>query len=102
VILGIISIASLIALAAVAFRSVDFSQFVIYYGNKTRELVVYVAGAITLILAGTGLGFGFNSAGERRNDKPHLSWLGFFISAGVLCSTLIVLFLFYSRKEFIG
>jgi hypothetical protein len=80
------------------FRLIDKSQFVITYGPM-RKLLVLGSGACTLLLAVIGFGLGLNSAGERRNDKPTLSWIGFFLGAGVLCLALILLFLFKTRGE---
>lgn len=99
---AIVSLVSLAATCGLIFRHVDFSQFLIIYGNNTRKLLIYSGGALTLLLAGIAFGFGINSAGQRRNDKQQLSWLGFFISAGVLTMTLIVLYTFHSRGQFVG
>jgi hypothetical protein len=57
---------------------------------------------MTMVLAASGFGFGLSSAGQRRNDKPQLSWTGFFIGAAILCLTVVLLFIFRVRGEFIG
>lgn len=41
---------------------------------------------------------GWNSAGQRRNDKPTRSWLGFFIGGGVLTCNLILLIAFWMLR----
>lgn len=69
-----------------------------YYG-PTRRLAVLGLGMVTLLLAAGGFGLGFNSAGQRRNDKPRLSWLGFFLGATVMCLTLILLCYFILRGQ---
>ncbi len=103
----IVSLASFVAwLAAVGlvlsadkgFENVDWQQFVITYG-PARRLAVLGAIAVTLMLGVTGFGFGLSSAGQRRNDKPVLSWIGFFIGAAVICLTLILFLTFRQRGE---
>jgi len=98
VILALISVVCLIGLALCVFRNMNWSEFVIYHGPR-RKPIVMVAGAITMLLSVCGFGLGYNSAGQRRNDKQQLSWLGFFVSALVMCLTLIILFLFRARAE---
>src|SRR5687767_966414 len=98
------SVASLLAMTVFVFtidkgfRLIDKSQFVINYG-PTRRMLVLGTGACTILLAIIAFGLGLNSAGQRRNDKPTLSWIGFFIGAGVLCLAAILLFLFKTRGE---
>ena len=104
VLISAVSFVSLLALTVFVFtidkgfRLIDKSQFVITYG-PTRKILVLASGACTLLLAVIGFGLGLNSAGQRRNDKPTLSWIGFFLGAGVLCLALVLLFLFKTRGE---
>jgi hypothetical protein len=102
-----VSLASLVSLLAMTvfvftidkgFRLIDKSQFVINYGPMRRMLVL-ATGACTVLLAIIGFGLGLNSAGERRNDKPTLSWIGFFLGAAVLCLAVILFLLFKTRGE---
>jgi hypothetical protein len=79
-------------------RLLDRTQYVINYG-PVRKLLVFGTGACTLLLAIVGFGLGLNSAGQRRNDKPKLSWIGFFLGAGVLCLALILFIFFRVRGE---
>jgi hypothetical protein len=97
-VLAIISCVSLAGLALLVFRNIDRAQWVIAYG-KNRGLMVQAAAAVTILLAGIAFGMGLNSAGQRRNDRPKLSWLGFFIGALVICAALVLLFLFKTRGE---
>jgi len=102
VIVSLASIASLMVLAYLLCRNLVWSERVIFYGNPTYKLIVYGAAFVTMLLAASGFGFGLNSAGQRRNDKPQLSWTGFFVGAAVLCLTVVLVFIFRSRSEFIG
>jgi len=99
VVIGLASVASLLVLIALFLRNIAWSETTIVYGNPAYRLTIYGAAFITMCLATFGFGFGFNSAGQRRNDKPQLSWTGFFISAAVLCLTIVLLFFFQTRSE---
>lgn len=88
----------LLAMMAIMFRHINIEDLAMIVGPK-RKIAVLAAAGVTLLMAAIGFGMGFNSAGQRRNDKPKLSWIGFFISAGVLCITLVLLFLFMVRAE---
>ncbi len=98
IVVSLASVVTLLGLVLVVFRNVDWSEQVIYYG-KNRKLAVYGATALTLLLSTIGFGMGLSSAGQRRNDKQQLSWIGFFVGAGVLCLALIVFFIFQKRGE---
>ena len=92
------AVLSALALALLVFRNVDTTDFVIYYG-RTRRLLVLIAGAATMLLGAAGFGLGLNSAGQRRNDRQQMSWLGFFTGAAVLCIAVVLMFIFMSRGE---
>ncbi len=79
-------------------RGLASQDFVFIYGPNGK-IAVLGAGAITLGLAAIGFGFGLNSAGQRRNDKQRLSWIGFFVGALVLALTFVALFVFMQRGE---
>ncbi|MHC4441470.1 MAG: hypothetical protein ACYTF1_12220 [Planctomycetota bacterium] len=97
-IIALASIVTLIALAYCVFRGTNWTEFVIYHG-RYRKPIVYLAAAANLLLATIGFGLGFNSAGQRRNDKQQLSWIGFFVGAGVIVMTFVLLYMFRSRGE---
>ncbi len=99
-ILSLISCVCLAGLALLVFRHVDSKEWVITYGRTRGQLVMAAAG-ITILLAVIAFGMGWSSAGQRRNDKPALSWLGFFVSAGVICLAVVIFFLFRNRGEMV-
>ena len=99
VIVSLASVASLLGMIALLSRNFFWSETTIVYGNPAYKLIIYGAAFVTMVLSAFGFGFGFNSAGQRRNDKPQLSWIGFFIGAAVLCLTVVLLFFFRSRSE---
>jgi hypothetical protein len=98
VILSLASVGSLLVLMFFVFRHLKWSEWVIY-GSPTRQKLIYAAGALTMALATAGFGFGLNSAGQKRNDKPLLSWIGFFVGGAVLCLAIVILFFFYKQFE---
>ncbi|UCD27533.1 MAG: hypothetical protein JSV03_10480 [Planctomycetota bacterium] len=98
VVIALASVATMLILAFFVFRHINWPEFLIYYG-KNRRPAIYMVTALTMLLAVIGFGLGYNSAGQRRNDKQQLSWLGFFISAGVMCLTLVLFFIFHLRGE---
>jgi hypothetical protein len=97
----LISCLGLVALAVLVFRHVDTKEWTITYG-KTRGQMVVGATGVTVLLALIGLGLGISSAGQRRNDRPMLSWIGFFVGAMVICLAFILWFLFRARGDLWG
>jgi hypothetical protein len=79
-------------------RLFDTREYMIYHGSRFK-FVVFGCGMAALGLAVIGFGFGYASAGQRRNEKQKLSWLGFFIAAGVMTVAVLLLCVFYFRGE---
>ena len=48
----------------------------------------------SMALAALGFIFGWSSAGQRRNDRPARSWIGFFVGGTILTLNLIQLVAF--------
>jgi len=101
VVLGITACLSLIAQALMIFRNLNWAEKVILYGNPTYKYMILLTSLISLGLGVGAVGFGFNSAGQRRNEKPQLSWAGFFLGAGVICLAVIFTSIFQIRSEFL-
>jgi uncharacterized membrane protein HdeD (DUF308 family) len=102
VVLGIVSCISLIVQALLVFRNINFVEWTVLYGNPNRRYIVLAASAVTLLLGFSALCLGFNSAGQRRNDRPQMSWVGFFLGVGVVCLAIVFVFFFRTRAEFVG
>ncbi len=100
-----LSIASAICLAGLALlvfrhpRAVIHDQMIIYNPKSMRVPLIYLFTVLSLGLGVAGFGFGWNSAGQRRNDKPTHSWIGFFIGAGTITFTLILFYVFWRWGE---
>jgi len=99
-ILSFVSVIFLLALIVLAFQRLDTQSWVIPYSPKSfRMAAIVLCAAIAFWTGVFGLGFGLNSAGQRRNDKPAQSWIGFFVGAASVTLTLIVLAAFWLWKE---
>jgi hypothetical protein len=99
-----LSLGSVLTFAGFAFliyQRFSGPEFAVFYGSQ-RKLAVMLSAAITLLLSVAGLGLGYNSADQRRNEKKRLSWWGFFISASVMVLTLGLFAFFYIRGEQVG
>lgn len=75
-------------------------EWVFYYGSKGKAGIL-ICSALALLLSTIGFGLGLNSAGQRRNEKQQLSWIGFFIGGMILTLTIVVLALFFVRGELV-
>ncbi len=71
----------------------------IVYGSHGRFVPAFV-GCVFLSMIPAALGFvlGLSSAGQRRNDRSGLSWIGFFLGGTVLSIDLILLIAFYMLR----
>jgi hypothetical protein len=98
VLLSSVSIPPFIAMAGFILKNMDWQEKMLYYGSRGRAGILLCA-VLALMLSSIGFGFGLNSAGQRRNEKQRLSWIGFFLGALVLTLTLVVLAGFYWRGE---
>ena len=71
----------------------------IIYGSKGKFLPTFLGCVLaSMLLGGTGSVLGWNSAGQRRNDKPARSWLGFFLGGGVLTLDLVLILAFWMLR----
>lgn len=73
-------------------------DWIVLYG-PTRRLLVLAATATTIGIAIIGAGLGFNSAGQRRNEKGRQSWIGFFASVLIMCLSFALFLFFWMRGE---
>lgn len=94
-VLSLISIPPLIAavIAVISRYNADLGQII--YGAKGRFLLAFL-GAVGVSSALGALGFflGWNSAGQRRNERQSRSWIGFFVGGAVLTGNVILLIAF--------
>ena len=98
---SLVSVVTLLGLTGIVLRRMVWSEFAVFYGGPTMRGIIGAA-AITFLLSVVGFGFGYNSVGQRRNERQGLSWLGFFVGAAVLVLTIGLSALVYLRGEFIA
>ena len=92
---SLVSVLSCLALVFLLFRNWTPETHQITFRNPLFKVVCVGFSGVTMILAVFGLALGFNSAGQRRNEKQRLSWTGFFVGAGVLAVACILFLAFY-------
>jgi hypothetical protein len=102
-VLSIAAVPFLLATAFLVLRNLVLSEKIIPYSSKSLLMpAIYLAAALAGSLATAGFGLGVNSVGQRRNDKPILSWIGFFVGATVMSLVLVLLLLFKMWGEAIN
>ena len=103
--LSAVSVVFVIAAIAAVFApsgggGYDWStNTIVYRSGSLRWVALMGSAAVAVALSLTGLSFGANSAGQRRNDKQKLSWIGFFVGAAMLLLTILLLTLFLLRGD---
>ncbi|MCB9849982.1 MAG: hypothetical protein H6817_04685 [Phycisphaerales bacterium] len=74
-------------------------QVIAYKGKGIYGPMVYVATALSILLAGTGAAMGAVSAGQKRNTFSRRSWVAFFMG-GLTMSITFVLFYWFMTTGF--
>lgn len=96
VVLAVISVFPLVIAAALVYRNYHSELGQIVYGAEGRFVPLFLGMVLcSLIPAFLGFVLGWNSAGQRRNDKPMRSWVGFFVGGGVVTLDIILMLAFY-------
>lgn len=98
-VLSLMSVAPWLGAMIVVARNYDHNLGQIVHGAKSLFLPVFLAClGSSLVLSLIGSGFGLNSAGQRRNDKPKWSWTGFLVGSGVATLNVILLIAYFMLK----
>jgi len=91
----VFSLASVVPMVAgvfLFFRNFDLELAAVIYRQGSKFLPFYLAVAgLAGVLSGIGFLLGWNSAGQRRNQRPTWSWAGFFVGGVVATVTVILL-----------
>ena len=98
----VLSIASAIGLVGALYLSwtrYDGVLGQIVYGSQGRFVPAFLGCILISLLPGVVAFFlGWNSAGQRRNDKSTHSWVGFFQGGAVVTFDLVLLIAFYMLR----
>ena len=95
----ILSLASVLPFVAAASQAVtrynsDLGR--IHYGGKGQFAMGFLlCVGVSALFGLVGCLLGWNSAGQRRNDRQSASWIGFFVGGGVVTFDLILLIAFF-------
>jgi hypothetical protein len=99
VIVSVAGAAGMLALLFMIIRNYQSDMnSIIYSAKSSYQLMVLLLTAVTMLLAATAIAMGANSAGQKRNEKGRLSWLGFFIGGGTLSGAVILFAAFWFLK----
>ncbi len=85
--LGVLGLLSIFALGVLVFKNFDTQQRVIWYNpaskglTRFREPAVLAVAAGTVLIGGVAGVLGFNSLGQKRNNRQGMSWLGLALGA---------------------
>lgn len=81
-------------------KGFDWQVFMLTYNSKGPRLILLGASLFVSLAAGVvGFCVGFNSAGQRRNKKSRLAWIGFFTNAALIAVSLMVAIFFVLTRN---
>lgn len=99
VVLSIASAIGFIGALYLAWSRYDDIRGQIVYGSQGRFVPAFFGCIlISLLPAVVAFVLGWNSAGQRRNDKSTRSWIGFFLGGAVATFDLVLLIAFYMLR----
>ena len=81
-------------------KGFDWQVFMLTYNRKGPRLIVLGASLFVSLAAGViGFFVGLNSAGQRRNKKSRLAWIGFFANATLISLALMLAIFFVLTRN---
>lgn len=94
------SVVTCLGMFALLARNWDGQVNLVKFRHGGAFQLIYLAfTGLTMVLSAFGLSLGFNSAGQRRNDRQKLSWTAFFVGVSVLAFAIILLAAFWLLKQ---
>jgi len=104
VLFSILTVGVLSALAFCTLHGLNWANKAILYNpnggfGKFRPNLVMLLTALSVLCAIIGGLLGFNSLGEKRNEKSAFSWLGLFLSALCIPAAMTLFFLWTALNE---
>jgi len=92
------SILPLAAALMIVMRNYNFDLRQIVYRQNTYVVALLACLGLSALAGIAACVLGFNSADQRVNDRPKLSWLGFFLGGGVVTLDLVILVAFFMLR----
>lgn len=97
--LSLAAVAPMLGAIAIAWRNYQDDIGQIVYGSRGMFLPLFLGSVLLSMFPGAlGFALGWSSAGQRRNDRPSQSWIGFFIGGLVLAVDLILVIAFWMLR----
>ena len=97
--LSVGSVIPFLGAVAITIRNYDGDLGHIVHGSKGLFLPVFLGCLGLSVVAGAiGAAFGLSSAGQRRNDKPAWSWIGFLLGSGMVTFDIILLIAYWMLR----
>lgn len=101
--LAVVGAVCCVALVYGIVDAYDPDMGVIYRQGGSRWYAILVSTFVGFAATAVGFAISLNSAERKTNPNPRLSWVGFFMNAGVLTLTLCAfLFFFFNRYGIVG
>ena len=95
VVLGCVAVLPFLAAGMLAFTRYNRELGQIVYGSRGMFVPAFLGAVLSSMLpAALAFFLGWNSAGERRNERQGRSWLGFFLGGTVLTLDIILVLAF--------
>ena len=98
-VLSLVSVVPFCGAAALVLRNWrwDLRQ-IIYSPEGIYAPVLLACLLLSMLLAALGFLLGWSSAGQRRNEHPARSWIGFFFGGTILTLDMILLIAFFTLR----
>jgi hypothetical protein len=103
--LGVLALIVIPPLAFLVFKTFDRQNSIIWYNAQAKGLTRFREPIIVAMSAAAiGIGvlsgvLGFNSLGQKRNEKQRLSWIGLALGALSVTGAALILFTWLRLKE---
>ncbi len=98
-VLAVVSVVPLFSALFLVWRNYNHQLGQIVYGSGGSFIIMLLGCVVASSLPSfSGFVLGWSSAGQRRNETPTKSWIGFFLGAGVLTTNFVILIAFWMLR----